>query len=453
MAISFVGAQGNAGATVTIPTHQSGDLILIFAYRDNSSLTPPSTPAASGTVPTWTLIRTGTGNTNAFNCRYAVATASTTTSGTWTNSTEIICLVYRGTNVVGANASTSSSGTTITFPALTLNRTDNTSWVVGFAGHRTATDVEQAPTGMTNRTSAGVEAAGHDTNGTVSSWSQQTVTVNASSGNQGCTVELRDSALTISGAVGTFNETGKTATLTFGRPLIAAAGAFDETGQAATLTYTPLANNYTLTSDAGTFTSTGQTSLLKTTRQFLTAPGTFTVSGQSAGFQAQRYLASSPGSIAVTGESTNLLASKQATGAAGSFTLSGQNAILTKGTVSQNYSLAAAVGAYTVEGKTAEVKATRILASSAAAFNLLGQANNFTVAHKLTAADGTYAVSGKAVGFNGQRRIAGDLGIFVSVEYPATTLSTRRLELSAAAYQITGQNARTLKRRRQLIQF
>ena len=163
MSISFVGAQGAAAATVTIPTHQSGDMILIFAYRDGSN-TAPTAPTAGGTVPTWTLIGTSGANTNSSRFHYAVATASTTTSGTWTNATELICLVYRGTKLVGANAGGSGSATTtVNYPALTLQRTDNSSWVVGVAGHRTATNVELAPSGMTNRTTAGT--VGH------SSWS------------------------------------------------------------------------------------------------------------------------------------------------------------------------------------------------------------------------------------------------------------------------------------------
>ena len=234
MSISFVGAQGAAGTTVTIPAHQVGDMILIFAYRDGSN-TAPTTPTAGGTVPTWTLISSAGASTNSANFRYAVATATTTTSGTWTNATEIICLVYRGAKRVGANGATNGASTIISYPALTLQRTDGTSWVVGCAGHRSATNVELAPTGMTNRVSSGTEAAGHDTNGVVSSWVLRTVTVNASSGWRGVTVELRDATVVLTADAGSFNDTFIDAALERGFYLNGDVSQFLVSGNAATL--------------------------------------------------------------------------------------------------------------------------------------------------------------------------------------------------------------------------
>ena len=227
MTVSYVGAQGAAATTVTIPAHQVGDLILIFAYRDGSN-TVPTAPTAGGTIPTWTQIGSSGGNTNSSRFHYAVATATNTTSGTWTNATELICLVYRGASI-GASAGGSGAATTsIAYPALTLQRTDNSSWVVGVAGHRTATNVEVAPTGMTNRASSGTEAAGHDTNGTVTSWSQQTVTVNASSAFRSWTVELRDKTVTLTADKGAYTVSGRDAGIIKGVPklLVAELGKF-----------------------------------------------------------------------------------------------------------------------------------------------------------------------------------------------------------------------------------
>lgn len=219
MTISFVGAQANAGTTVTIPTHQSGDFILIFAFRDGST-TQPTVPAAGGTVPTWTPIATGGANQCSARLHYAVATASTTTSGTWTNATELVCMVYRGAKIPGAFLAGSGASTTISYPTLTLNRTDGSSWVVGVAGHRSATNVEVAPTGMTNRAFTGTEAAGHDTNGTVTSWSQQTVTVNANSGWRSWTVELRDGTVVLVANNGVYSVSGNNAGFTKASPKV-----------------------------------------------------------------------------------------------------------------------------------------------------------------------------------------------------------------------------------------
>lgn len=448
MAISFVGAQGNAGTTVTIPTHQSGDLILIFAYRDTSGLNPPSTPAAGGTVPTWTLIRNGTGNTNSFNCRYAVATGSTTTSGTWTNATEIICLVYRGAKVVGANASTSDSGTTITFPALTLNRTNNTSWIVGFAGHRTATNVEQAPTGMTNRTSAGTEAAGHDTNGTVSSWSQQTVTVNQFAGNQGCTVELRDGALTVIGNAGSFNETGQAAALSLGKSLASAVGSFNETGQAAalkttrrlisdagictttgqaaTLTKGGGLNNYTLTADNASYSLTGQNANLNRATKAQGDPGSISVLGQDAALKRTILLLGNTGSFVVTGQNINVYRGIYLAGSAGSFSANGQSADF-----SRTRKLESAAAAFGVTGQTAELQTQRAVTSAHGVFTLQGKTAFLAKQFALTCSTGNYAVTGQAAVF--------DKGL--------------RLPVTAGSYVETGESIRLVRRRRQFVQF
>jgi len=301
MAISYVGQGANAGTTVTIPSHQIGDLIFIFAYRSDSSI-PPGTPTAGGTVPTWTLITSAGGSTNSSNLRYAVATATNTTSGTWTNATEIICLVYRGVKRPGDFATRVATDNTIGYPALTLDRTNNTSWVVGFGASRSATDVEQAPTGMTNRASTGTEAAGHDTNGTVSSWSLQTVTVNQTTGTRGHTVELRDAALVETQTVGTFTLTGNNATFTKTRDLNPVTGTFTLTGNNAILTRTggnellaivgtfgltgnqvSLTHSHVLTCDTGTFNFTGNNvTLTKAAAASLNAlVGIFTLTGNS----------------------------------------------------------------------------------------------------------------------------------------------------------------------------
>lgn len=278
MTISFVGAQGNAGTTVTIPTHQSGDLILIFAYRDGNA-TAPATPAASGTVPTWTLIGSGGANQNSSNFRYAVATASTTTSGTWTNASELICLVYRGTKLVGTSAGDGASSTTIAYPALSLNRTDGSSWVVGVAGHRSATNVEGAPSGMTNRAFTGTEAAGHDTNGTVSSWSQQTVSVSANGGWRSWTVELRDATATLLADTRSYALTGAGANLNRGYKLSADAGSFALTGAAVTER-----RGYRESAGAGTWTLTGSDALLERAWVLPGDSGAYGLAGGPAGF-------------------------------------------------------------------------------------------------------------------------------------------------------------------------
>lgn len=173
MAISFIGSVYAESTGVTPPTHQAGDLFVCFAYRDGSA-TAPSLPAG------WTNSNSAGANTNSFRMGYKIAASSSDTCTGWTNASGVILHVYRGAAFVGASNQQSASNATLTYPAVTLQNTSGTSWVVGFAGHRSTntTTIANAPTGMTNRGSLlGVNSdyASHDTNGGVSSWISRTV--------------------------------------------------------------------------------------------------------------------------------------------------------------------------------------------------------------------------------------------------------------------------------------
>lgn len=274
MAITRVGTQTASAATVTVPAHQKGDLILIWAVRGGST-TAPSLPAgwlsiltkSNSTATTvsarlgWKIAtgigaitsasqNTSTGvwtsasqtlvagqivqvagtlpggfsantnyyvlGTNLTSTTFALSTtqggtvkvptssASTTVdtdpSGTWTNAAEICCHIYRpssgNTLGIGQSASSSSTTATVTYPALSpmADSTSGTAWVAGFvgAGNKTQT-LTAVPTGMTNESSVVgslYEAAGHDTNGGVSSWTSATANVTGTGSTVSATVEI-----------------------------------------------------------------------------------------------------------------------------------------------------------------------------------------------------------------------------------------------------------------------
>lgn len=182
--ISLVGSASVGGTSITIPTHQAGDLLVIFAYRDGV-ITAPTVPVG------WTTIGTPSGaNTNSSSIAYQVAVGAGTSSGNWTGATGLVAQVLRGVNSstpVGASGDNGNTGTTITYPFLTLNQTNGTSWVLGFAGHRSAgTFLETPPTGMTNNINYIIpsniaEVSAHGTNSGVSSWGGANVSVGGTS--------------------------------------------------------------------------------------------------------------------------------------------------------------------------------------------------------------------------------------------------------------------------------
>jgi hypothetical protein len=193
VAISYVG--GASGVTsATLPTHQVGDLIIAFAFRDGSTVAP-----TLGSGFTSTTTRTGTLSSCIVGFRRA--TVTNTATGTWTNATSVIFVIYRGVGSIGGTSVDSGSSTTINYPAVTLTNQTGSSWVVGFAGHRsTNVAIQTAPTGMVNRISvsdATDEAASHDTNSGFSSFTSRTASVGGtSSGWVSATIELIDGSAT-----------------------------------------------------------------------------------------------------------------------------------------------------------------------------------------------------------------------------------------------------------------
>lgn len=192
--VSYIGS-ATGTTTATIPAHIAGDLLVAFAYRDGNT-TAPTLPSG------WTSLNNSGADTNSGRLAWRVATDSATTSGTWTNATSLVIHVYRHA-AIGAHAVGGASSTTVTYPALSLTQLDGSSWVAGFAGHRsTNTSLETPPAGMVNRSTvvdATDEAAGHDSNGGVAAWGATAVSVGGTaSGWRAYSLELVYSPVTLS---------------------------------------------------------------------------------------------------------------------------------------------------------------------------------------------------------------------------------------------------------------
>lgn len=198
MGLTFIGASTGAG-TISVPTHQAGDLLLLFAFRDGS--TTPPTAVFSG-ASTSMGSKAGTSCSCALAYKFALNASDT---ATLSNATRSVCLVYRagagevinvGPNVGAASGTASSvswqSGITGTQADADTNMTAKA--IVAFAGHRsTNTSLETPPTSYTNRADgvdANAEAAAHDwigftsgnpgsvaVGGTASGWTTQHVEI------------------------------------------------------------------------------------------------------------------------------------------------------------------------------------------------------------------------------------------------------------------------------------
>src|SRR5688572_21308779 len=90
MAISFVSAASTASNTIALPTHTTGDMILI-AVRNEDGLGAPALESGftnieshfGGAICGWRIA-------------YKIAASEAETSGTWGTSNRISSVVYRG---------------------------------------------------------------------------------------------------------------------------------------------------------------------------------------------------------------------------------------------------------------------------------------------------------------------------------------------------------------------
>jgi hypothetical protein len=121
--------------TITLPAHQAGDLILMSGC---ATFATTMAPDAGGSVPTWNLITSGSASYYS-EIRYAVATSSSHTSGTWNGAIygALIAVVLRGqksSSPIGGAAYNSSATDTSSpsAPAITLTNTSGSSKILHF---------------------------------------------------------------------------------------------------------------------------------------------------------------------------------------------------------------------------------------------------------------------------------------------------------------------------------
>jgi hypothetical protein len=180
VAISRVSSASAQATTIILPTHQAGDLIFMFAARNNTT---------AATVPSgWVTLLSAGASGVATVAGFKVAQSSSEISGTWTNASSLHCAVYRGSvGVVLPSLGVSSgsgTGTSVGYTQLQNYRVGvDDNWYIGAAIMlNSANSLETAPTGMTNinfESSTGVwKAALHDTNASqLSNWATTNVTV------------------------------------------------------------------------------------------------------------------------------------------------------------------------------------------------------------------------------------------------------------------------------------
>jgi len=180
--------------SATLPAHQAGDLILAFVFRDGST-TLPTQPSG------WTSLTARTGSlSGAASCRlgYKIAQSGSETSGTWTNATAAIFVIYRGAYTTDLTSTyvqaNNNVTTTIIYPENLY--WSSLAWTLGFVGSNLGTlAIETPPSGISNLVAnyvdASNESAAFDSNGPSVSFATATVPVASTSTCFTMTLRLR----------------------------------------------------------------------------------------------------------------------------------------------------------------------------------------------------------------------------------------------------------------------
>jgi hypothetical protein len=377
MAITVVGTAVVAGTSITIPTHQSGDLIVMFAHASTNGA-QPSAPSAGGTVPTWNLLSTS-GSTSWSNHRtaYAFGTGSTT-SGTWAGSTDMLMvIVLRGadpTTPIGGRASGAVGvGAACTAPAVTLTRNNGTSLLMHFHswgdGVNGVGTISAVPTGYTRQvgTVASVRLTGVINTKTVSTTSPSIAqSISGGPYNSGATVEVLEASGTttnITPAGATIAVTGTAPILISDSVLTPAAAAITVTGTAPKLENTVSPPGGSLTGALITITGTAPT----LTMSLVTTGDTVTITGGTPSSAGEAVLTPAAATVTVTGSAPTLLV------------------LMTPGSQT-----------LPVTGGTPVLIASAVLSPAAATITITGSAPGLILPLTLTSAGATITITGRA---------------------------------------------------------
>lgn len=207
MTVSFVGSASAEAASLTLPAHQAGDLILIFAGRTGST-GPPSVPSG-WRFATQSGVSGATPPSLAASIGWKIAASSAETSGTWTSASMLLAAVIRDdANLLvigGIGKTTGGPTTTVNYQPLLANsgqsiqgmRFASSYILLPVMATSNTSDIDTAPTASTTKIvslagTAAIEMAIHRTNAEVASFASTNYTANESVRYATWTIEVLD---------------------------------------------------------------------------------------------------------------------------------------------------------------------------------------------------------------------------------------------------------------------
>lgn len=210
MTVSFVGAASAEATSVTLPAHQRGDLLVVFAWN-GASTTIPSVP--TGWRIAYAFANT-TGASRAGVVAYKNAASASEASGTWTSAELLGCAVYRDDanylTIGGVNGQVNFNSNTITHRELqVITQSANltklraeSSYILRMAACTSnSSDIETPPSLYTNRVAIAGASANelviHESNTSLASQVATNQTINQTVVASTVTVEILDTTIVI----------------------------------------------------------------------------------------------------------------------------------------------------------------------------------------------------------------------------------------------------------------
>lgn len=208
---------------------------------------------------------------------------------------------------------------------------------------------------------------------------------------------------------GSFTLTGQDATPKATRVVAGENGSFTFTGQEVTLEYLV---SLTLSAAYGQFTLSGQDVNTLYSKLVSASLAEFTLTGQTALFKYSKSLDAGYGGYSFTGRSANLLKALKVAAERGSFDLTGQNATLVYTPVG-GYTIVASQGTFSLAGQSAGLLRASRISSQYGSFSLSGQDSLFRVGKLVSAEPGVYQLSGQDLSFLRTHVLTSDAGLYI----------------------------------------
>jgi hypothetical protein len=160
--IARTDARTGTASSLTLTSTNVNDLIIVFAYNGGSTTIP-------SLVSGYTSIDTQSSVSNACRIAYKLSPGGETSTGTWTNATDMHAHVYSGhdiNNPPSLAAATLGNSAVLSFAGATVHSKND--WVAGFAGAiSSASGMNADTTGGTvliHTTTSALRKQGFDTN-------------------------------------------------------------------------------------------------------------------------------------------------------------------------------------------------------------------------------------------------------------------------------------------------